>query len=154
VERHSSSNLVSAVIERLDQIDIRHLLRVFFLVSWGGMRLSLLGTFATIWPIVPAPDDRWWWMWRSRWDENWQGKPKYSEKTCPSVTLSTINPTCPDLGSKPATNRLSYGTAFCCKYVCMCIYIYIYIYMYGFGALFSSVTFNWLHKIWLARAAC
>jgi hypothetical protein len=25
--------------------------------------------------------------------ENWQGKPNYSEKTCPSVTLSTTNPT-------------------------------------------------------------
>jgi hypothetical protein len=24
----------------------------------------------------------------------WQGKPKYSEKTCPDATLSTTNPTC------------------------------------------------------------
>jgi hypothetical protein len=38
----------------------------------------------------------------------------------PQCTLSTTNPTWPDLGSipgrrggKPATNRLSYGTAFC-----------------------------------------
>jgi hypothetical protein len=56
-------------------------------------------------------------MWSSRCNENWQGKQKYSEKTCPSATLSTINPTWLDLGSnpgrrrKPATNRLSYGTA-------------------------------------------
>jgi hypothetical protein len=70
------------------------------------------------WPIVPAPDDRWW-LWSSWWNEDWQGKPKYSEKTCPSATLSTTNPTWPDLRSnpgrrsgKPATNRLSYGTAF------------------------------------------
>jgi hypothetical protein len=63
------------------------------------------------WPIVPAPDDRW-------WNDDWQGKPKYSEKICPSATLSTTNPTWPDLGSnpgrrggKPATNSLSYGTA-------------------------------------------
>jgi hypothetical protein len=27
------------------------------------------------------------------WNEDWQGKPKYSEKTCPSATLSTTNPT-------------------------------------------------------------
>jgi hypothetical protein len=47
-----------------------------------------------------------------------QGNPKYSEKTCPSATLSTTNPTWPDLGSNPGrhggkltTNRLSYGTA-------------------------------------------
>jgi hypothetical protein len=70
------------------------------------------------WPIVPAPDDRWW-VRSSRWNENWQGKPKYSEKTCPSATLSTTNPTWPDLGSisgrrggKPEINRLSYGTAY------------------------------------------
>jgi hypothetical protein len=67
--------------------------------------------------IVPDPDDRLW-MWSSRWNENWQVKPKYSEKTCPSATLLTTNPTRPDLGSnrgrrggKPATNRLSYGAA-------------------------------------------
>jgi hypothetical protein len=70
------------------------------------------------WPIVPAPDDRWW-LWSNWWNEYWQGKLKYSEKSCPSATLSTTNPTCPDLGSnpghrgwKPATNRLSYGTAY------------------------------------------
>jgi hypothetical protein len=46
------------------------------------------------------------------------GEPKYSEKTCPSGALSTTNPTCcPEAnpgrrGGKPATNRLSYGTAF------------------------------------------
>jgi hypothetical protein len=45
---------------------------------------------------------------------NWQGKPKYSEKTCPSAALSTTNPTLLDQGSnpgrrdgKPAINRLS-----------------------------------------------
>jgi hypothetical protein len=58
-------------------------------------------------------------MWSSRWNENWEGKPKYSEKTCTSDTFSTTNPTWPDLGSnagrrggKPEINRLSYGTAF------------------------------------------
>jgi hypothetical protein len=88
----------------------------FFLVSWGGMRLSPLRASATNWPIVPAPDDRW--IWSSQWNENWQRKPKYSEKICPSATLPTINPTWPDLDSnsgrrgwKPATNRMSYGTA-------------------------------------------
>jgi hypothetical protein len=81
------------------------------------VRLSPLGTSATGWPIVPAPDDRWW-VCSRRWNEKWQGKPKYSEKTCPSATLSITNPTWPDLssnpgfrGGKPATNRLSYGTA-------------------------------------------
>jgi hypothetical protein len=31
---------------------------IFFLVSWGGARLSPLGTSATIRPTAPAPDDR------------------------------------------------------------------------------------------------
>jgi hypothetical protein len=61
-------------------------------------------------------DDRW--VWSIWWKENWQGKPKYSEETCPNATLSIKNPTWLDLGSnpgsrdgKPATNSLSYGTA-------------------------------------------
>jgi hypothetical protein len=33
--------------------------------------------------------------------ENWQRKPKYSEKTCSTATLSAINPTRPDLESNP-----------------------------------------------------
>jgi hypothetical protein len=81
------------------------------------VRLSPLGTSATNWLILPAPDDKWW-VWNSRWNESWQGKPKYSEKTCSSASLSTTNPTWPDLGSnpgrsggKPATNHLSYDTA-------------------------------------------
>jgi hypothetical protein len=57
-------------------------------------------------------------MCSSRWNDNWKGKPKYSDKTCPIATFSTTNPTLPDLGSnpgrrggKPATNCLSYSTA-------------------------------------------
>jgi hypothetical protein len=57
-------------------------------------------------------------LWSNWWNEDWQGKPKYSEKTCPSTILSTTNPTWPDpcanpsrRGGKPATNRLSYGAA-------------------------------------------
>jgi hypothetical protein len=63
---------------------------------------------------------RWWRIWCN---EDWQGKPKFSEKTCPSATLSTTNPTWPDPGSnpsrrggKPATNRLSYGAAHSTQY--------------------------------------
>jgi hypothetical protein len=57
------------------------------------------------WPIVPAPDDRWWWLWSNRWNEDWQGKPKYSKKTCPSATLFATNPTWPDSGSNPGRRR-------------------------------------------------
>jgi hypothetical protein len=56
--------------------------RTAFLLALVGVRLSPVGTSATNCFIVSAPDDRWW-MWSSRWNENWQGKPKNSEKTCP-----------------------------------------------------------------------
>jgi hypothetical protein len=86
--------------------------------SWeGGVRLNPLGMSVTIWPIVTSPDEGWWWMWSS-WSNDWQQKPKYSDKTCPSATFSATNPTWSDLGSnlgshcgKPATNHLSCGTA-------------------------------------------
>jgi hypothetical protein len=29
-----------------------------YIVFWSGVRLSPLGTSATIWPILPAPSDR------------------------------------------------------------------------------------------------
>jgi hypothetical protein len=40
----------------------RELLGTFY---FHGVRLSPLGTTATVWPIVAAPDDR--------WNANWQG---------------------------------------------------------------------------------
>jgi hypothetical protein len=96
--------------------DVWFVLYSFFLVSYGGVRLSPLGTLVNNWPILPALDYRW--VWSSRWNEDWQGKPKHSEKTCPSATLSTTNLTWPDPGSNPGlpcgkstTNRLSYSTA-------------------------------------------
>jgi hypothetical protein len=110
------------------------------------MRLSPLGTSAINWPIVPAPDNRWW-VWSSRWNENWQGKPKYSDKTRPSATSCTTNPTCPDLGSnpgrrggKPATNRLSYSTA----------YSSIYLSIYGSTGLAAfSVSWSFTQSVGL-----
>jgi hypothetical protein len=88
-------------------------------LNWiiSGVRLSPRGT-AAITPIVPAPDDKWLWLWSNWWNEDWQGKLKYSEKTRPNAIVSTINPTWPDPGSnlgrrggKSATKRLSYGAA-------------------------------------------
>jgi hypothetical protein len=64
---------------------------IYFFSSLGvGWDWSPLGTSATNRSIVAAPDDRWW-VWRQWWNENWQGKPKYSEKSYPSATLSTTN---------------------------------------------------------------
>jgi hypothetical protein len=89
----------------------------FVLVSWGGVRMSPHDRPATNRPILPAPDAIWS-VWSSQWNNNWQGKPNYSEETCPSSTLSTTNSRWPDLGlipgergGKSTTNRLGYGAA-------------------------------------------
>jgi hypothetical protein len=53
-----------------------------------------------------------------QWNEIDREKPTTRRKTCPNATLSTTNPTWTDPGSnpglrseRPATNRLSHGTA-------------------------------------------
>jgi hypothetical protein len=78
------------------------------LIDWGWG-----DTESTLWTIVSVPDDRWWWMWCSRW------KPKYSEKTCLSATLSATNPIWPDLGPNAGRRRrrLNYGNAFLLFYL-------------------------------------
>jgi hypothetical protein len=70
-----------------------------------------------------------WWRWlvlfsfflvmEPRWNEIDRENRSTGGKTCPSVTLSTTNPTWNDPGSnsglrceRPATNRLRHGTAF------------------------------------------
>jgi hypothetical protein len=74
---------------------------LIFLVGWDWVSWYC----GHYWPIVPAPRDRWWWLWINWWIEDWQGKPKYSEKTCPNATLSTTNPTWlyPDLNQGSVT---------------------------------------------------
>jgi hypothetical protein len=70
-----------------------------FSYSWGAVTLSPLGTSATTGSIVPVQDERW--VWSSRRNENWQWKPNFWEKTSPSTTLPTINPTWPGIESRP-----------------------------------------------------
>jgi hypothetical protein len=70
------------------QEDYWYIWHIFFFICAVG-----LWHCGHYWPIVPALGDRWWWLRRNWWNKNWQGKPKYSEKTCPRSTLSTTNPT-------------------------------------------------------------
>jgi hypothetical protein len=51
-------------------------LKFSFIASGVGLSPLYCGHF---WPIVPAPDDRW----GRLWNEDWQGKLKYSEKNLP-----------------------------------------------------------------------
>jgi hypothetical protein len=49
----------------------------------------------------------WLWWWKIWWNDDWQWKLKYSEKACPSATLSTGNPTWPD---RPLTRATAVGS--------------------------------------------
>jgi hypothetical protein len=73
----------------------------FFYYWWGGTKS--LGTAATSGllykPQMIDEDD----FWRNWWNEDWQGKPKYSEKTCPSATLSTTKSHMTRPGVEPRT---------------------------------------------------
>jgi hypothetical protein len=44
-------------------------------------------------------------FWSNWWNKNWQGKPKYSEKTYPSATLSTTKFQMRDPVSIPGSQR-------------------------------------------------
>jgi hypothetical protein len=97
---------------------VGEILTFFFTYLWGWSESKSTITEAICWPIVPALDDRWWWLWSSCWNEWVDEELKYSENTRPSAALSTTDPTWLDPGSipdsrcgKPVTSRLSYGTA-------------------------------------------
>jgi hypothetical protein len=90
-ECHESEGMVIPFVNFTTVHDLEiwpHNLTIWTIVSfWGRVRVSPLGTSATVWPLIPGPGDKWWWMWSSRSNENWQGKPKYSEKKPASVPL-------------------------------------------------------------------
>jgi hypothetical protein len=74
---------------------------IFFYYWWGGTKS--LGTAATsglLYKPQMIDEDHFWSNW---WNEDWQGKPTYSEKTCCSATLSTTNPTRPNLSVAAGT---------------------------------------------------
>jgi hypothetical protein len=85
----SSSLLVPQLscITRMDSTYWQcHKVNLFFFPC-RGVRLSPLGTWATIWPIAPSLDSGWWWAWTSRWNE-WQGKLKYSWGNLPECRFA------------------------------------------------------------------
>jgi hypothetical protein len=73
-----------------------HQTSLFFLflgMGWDWVHLVCQPLFCQLHRPQMIDDWWWWWLWSSWWNENWQGKLKYSEKTCPSVILSTTNST-------------------------------------------------------------
>jgi hypothetical protein len=80
-----------------------HIMRVISFISYKKFLVKVLScppdTFFLIWfvrllalrPLLAYCASlgwQWKWLWRSRWNVDWQEKPKFSEKTCPSATFA------------------------------------------------------------------
>jgi hypothetical protein len=76
------------------------------------MRLSPFGTSSTIWPIIPAPDDEWGWVWGSGGMID-KGN---SEITYPNAVSPTTNPAWPDLSLNPCRRFVVISFRFWCYY--------------------------------------
>jgi hypothetical protein len=87
----------------------------FFLVGWDLRHQVLRPLLA----YCTAPDDRWGWLRSNWWNEDWQGKPKYSEKTCPA-------PFCPPKIPLDQTRARILRSLHRNKFVCKnCVYIFL-----------------------------
>jgi hypothetical protein len=82
---------------------------------WGGVQLCPLDTAATNWPIVPAPgyygDREIGGMMIGRGNRSTQRKPAPVPLCLPQTPHACQDANPGRRGGKPATNRLSYGTA-------------------------------------------
>jgi hypothetical protein len=121
-QRRDWSRVVKGAVSLLAASSSRRHTALFFFslirIVVGGVQTRSTRVVGRLLSYYACPG--WLWRWRIWWNEDWQGKPMYSEKTCPSATLSTINPTWPDPDAnpdrrcgKPATNRLSYDLLLC-----------------------------------------
>jgi hypothetical protein len=70
------------LFQNILKFELLLLLLLLFLVGWDWVS-RYCGHY---WPIVPAPDDRWWWLWRNwlvqsvsrfTWKSVWHSKPPY-----------------------------------------------------------------------------
>jgi hypothetical protein len=93
---YKTESLYLKVKKKVTYTHLTHYFDVFLIRTVGGgeSKLGPLGTSSTNWPTVPVPgdyDDGEFW-----WNDDSQGKPKYSENTCPTASLFTTNPTWPE----------------------------------------------------------
>jgi hypothetical protein len=72
----------------------------------NGHLQASLGTSVTNWLIVPAPNDKWW-MWSSRWNQNWQGNRSTRRKPAP---VPLCPPQIPHDMTWPGTQVAAVGT--------------------------------------------
>jgi hypothetical protein len=66
---HQTSTLLRA--RQTDRSTIWSDTKFFFFSKLAGFDFGYCGHY---WRIVPAPDDRWGWLWRNWWNEEWQGE--------------------------------------------------------------------------------
>jgi hypothetical protein len=94
----------------------------FFSWRWGGS--STQAWMPTYVSILRIPQMIWVWRATVEWYLYWRENRRTRRKTCPTATLSTINPAWIDpvanpgpRGERPVTNDLSHGTALSLTYL-------------------------------------
>jgi hypothetical protein len=113
---HRESNFTNTTI--INTVNEKNLLKklllflLFISMGWDQVFELRLSTGTLFIPQVIFERGEPWW---DEADE--EGTEKFRMKTCPSATVSTTNPTCPDTGvnlylrsERQATNCLSHGT--------------------------------------------
>jgi hypothetical protein len=75
---------------------------IFFITGGVGLSPWYCGHFGLLYKPQMIDEDDFWSNW---WNENWQGKPKCSEKTYPSATLTTTKSHMTDPVSNPGPPR-------------------------------------------------
>jgi hypothetical protein len=94
-ERHGEVNILDLEGTRTPAPPSYSQYFLFFVWTlWGGVHTGWV--HSALRPLLAyCTCPRWVWGWRSWWNERfWQGKPKYSEKTCPDAILFITNHTC------------------------------------------------------------
>jgi hypothetical protein len=117
-------------------------LGLFFLICIVGGGVQIGSTRHVGHLLAYCTCSGWLWGWRIWWNE-WQGKPKYSEKTCPDATLSTANPTWPDPGLNPGRRcgnflRLTNAMFLCLRSCCHIFTFSMAVYATCFGLIRPS----------------
>jgi hypothetical protein len=101
-------------------------------------------------PMAYCASPGWLWWLSNRWND-WQGKPKYSEKTCPSTALSTTTPhaartrtRAAAVGSQRLIAELQHGLFHCLLYI-------LHIYESDCDREKYIPRFWWIYTFWTPR---
>jgi hypothetical protein len=126
--RHNFIDGKSGIVFGLSTYYFTFYKKVFFFSFSGWGETESTWYVGHCWPIVPAPDDRWWWYGAVGGMRIGRGNRSTTPvPLCPPQIPLDLGSNPGRRGGKPATNRLSYGTALKNVTLQTCIYFQTFI---------------------------